>query len=369
MSSSCNAYAVIGLGFGDEGKGLTTNALSSLIAGSLVVRYSGGQQAGHTVTLKDGTSHVFSNFGSGSFNGTPTYWSKHCSFDPVGVVREFNILESKGITPTLHIDRSCPVTTPYEKYANIYCAETNYHGTCGVGVGATFKREEDFYSLLAGDLDYLFVVDQKLDLISNYHGVPFNEDAITDFYSAIKEIEKNPNIHIVDGLPPALNYVFEGSQGVLLDQHCGFFPHVTRSNTGTKNILEMALDPSLYLVTRAYQTRHGNGPMSNEEIPHNIIDNPKETNITHEFQGEFRKSILDLSLLKYGAMRDDGIRRSRNKTLVITCCDLIDGDYHYTINGVLKSEDTKEDFGGVVARYLGIDDFLLVDSPSAVNFV
>ena len=47
--------AVIGLGFGDEGKGLVTNYLE----GSLVIRYSGGQQAGHNVVLKDGKSHIF----------------------------------------------------------------------------------------------------------------------------------------------------------------------------------------------------------------------------------------------------------------------------------------------------------------------
>ena len=66
-----STYVVVGLQFGDEGKGLLTNFLCQESPNSLVVRYSGGQQAGHTVVL-DGKQHVFSNFGSGTLNGNPT---------------------------------------------------------------------------------------------------------------------------------------------------------------------------------------------------------------------------------------------------------------------------------------------------------
>jgi len=172
------------------------------------------------------------------------------------------------------------------------------------------------------------------------------------------------HIKIVDEIPEASNYIFEGSQGLLLDQHIGFFPHVTRSNTGTKNILEMCDDPELYLVTRAYQTRHGNGPMTNSSTPHNVVDNPLETNVSHKFQGEFRKSILDISMLKYGMSRDEGIVNSKKKTLVITCCDHIDGDFQYTIEGKIYSHQTKEEFGAAIADYLGVASVFTIDDPA-----
>lgn len=371
---SCKSYAVIGLGFGDEGKGLITNALCHSVEDPLVVRYSGGQQAGHTVTMGDGCSHVFSNFGSGSFNGIPTYWSKYCTIDPVGIMREHKILKEKGISAMLEIDVACPVTTPYEKFDDQTDHNARYHGTCGVGVGKTFAREESFYSLTAADLLFRSVVDIKMDLMGDkfdFAGRPSMED-LNEFYFAIIYINNEPCIQFVDRFRDSWekvifdrsqNIIFEGSQGVLLDQHNGFFPHVTRSNTGTKNILEMCEDPQLYLVTRAYQTRHGNGPMTNEEIPHNVIDNPNETNVTNLYQGEFRKRVLDLDLLRYATIRDEGIRRNKNKVLVITCCDLIDGDFLYTLKGELKSEPTKESFGEIISDYLGIENFILVDDP------
>ena len=95
-----DAYAVIGLGFGDEGKGLTVNHLANKLDNPLVIRYSGGQQAGHTV-IKDGYKHTFSNFGSGTLSGAPTYWSKYCSFDPVGFAKEYNKLKNDGYDPVI----------------------------------------------------------------------------------------------------------------------------------------------------------------------------------------------------------------------------------------------------------------------------
>jgi adenylosuccinate synthase len=112
----------------------------------------------------------------------------------------------------------------------------------------------------------------------------------------------------------------------LLDQHVGFFPHVTRTNTGLKNIHKIILgtdieEPEVYLVTRAYQTRHGNGFMPHQYWAHAIKENPYETNVDTTYQGRFRRTVLDLDLLAYGisAHKID----TSNATLVITCLDLL----------------------------------------------
>ena len=66
-----------GLGFGDEGKGATVDYLTRHFGADMVIRYNGGHQAGHRVQLPDGTSHVFSQFGSGYFAGANTHHTKH----------------------------------------------------------------------------------------------------------------------------------------------------------------------------------------------------------------------------------------------------------------------------------------------------
>jgi adenylosuccinate synthase len=92
--------AVIGLGFGDEGKGMFTDYLCSQLPDAMVVRFSGGHQAGHTVEYKN-KRHVFANFGSGSLRGNPTYWSKHCTVEPLGLFNELDILNRRGVLPSI----------------------------------------------------------------------------------------------------------------------------------------------------------------------------------------------------------------------------------------------------------------------------
>ena len=133
--------------------------------------------------------------------------------------------------------------------------------------------------------------------------------------------------------------IFEGAQGLLLDQRHGFFPNVTRSNTGTKNVLKIwkqlfSYVPKLeiFMVTRAYQTRHGAGFMSNTAIEHKIAANPIETNITHTYQGEFRRTLLDVSLLEYAIQKDSYLRVAYPKHLVVTCLDQVKDDCRHTYN-------------------------------------
>jgi adenylosuccinate synthase len=84
---------VIGLQFGDEGKGKVTSILARKYDCS-VVRYSGGQQAGHRVVSKEsGSEHIFASFGSGTLSGRPTIWSKYCTINPYALINEMEILK------------------------------------------------------------------------------------------------------------------------------------------------------------------------------------------------------------------------------------------------------------------------------------
>jgi adenylosuccinate synthase len=358
--------AVIGCGFGDEGKGKVVSYLCQQSPRSLVIRYCGGQQAGHHVVLKDGLEHVFSNFGSGTLQDCPTYWSQFCCIDPIGILNELEILVRKGIQPTLYIDEKCPVTTPYDKEYNRTLEDLNKHGSCGVGVGQTFQREEDHYSITVGDLLHPTILAIKMGLIKNYYEHPFlTSKANLAFLDTCAELVESPNIIITDRMPPGFdNWVFEGSQGLLLDQNFGFFPHVTRANTGAKNVLCMDCYTEIFLVTRAYQTRHGNGPMTNEHLTHNIKRNPYENNFSWTYQGEFRRAILDLDLLKYAVNKDPYIRYHRSfVTLVITCLDLIEGSFQFTSKGKAYNFSNQKDFVDAILRTLGIEKVRLSRTP------
>ncbi|XOF34629.1 MAG: adenylosuccinate synthetase [Candidatus Electrothrix sp. YB6] len=357
MEITARHKIVLGAGFGDEGKGMFTDYLCRNAKRPLVIRFSGGQQAGHTV-VSDGIRHVFSNLGAGTLQGAPSYFARFCTIDPVGIINELEALREKGVEPLLYIDAECPVTTPYDIRYN---QQHHPHGSCGVGVGATVNREEHFYSLTFADLFYPWVLETRLELLKRFYK-GYTDVDLEDFLECCAVLTGSPWIRRTSGLPADppdslySDYIYEGSQGLLLDQHYGFFPYVTRSDTGTKNALSLCgeNEPEIYLITRAYQTRHGKGPMSNEELPHNIRRNPLETNTCNRFQGEFRRTLLDLSLLEYAVSRDTLLRSSSKKHLVINCLDHIRDEYRFTWQGHIVYCDNEADFIGKIAAQLNL---------------
>jgi len=383
--------AVIGLGFGDEGKGLVVDYLCEQVlkegVSPLVTRYSGGPQAGHTV-YRGYMQHIFASFGAGTLQNVPTYISRFCVVDPVAVIIESKVLETKihllEDETLLYIDERCPVITPYDIAAN---NEPNccVNGSCKVGIGATYKREENLYSLTVGDLFNEIILDIKLKQIKQYYldslflalEEYIESIDISKFKNACLQLVASEYINVcrenpIDYENMVLNRkfvnIYEGSQGLLLDQNIGFFPNVTRGNTGSKNIPEIEKhynNLEYYLVTRAYQTRHGIGPLPNEDTPHNIKVNPKETNVDNERQGKFRRALLDVNLLKYAIYKDYEIRAAVQRTLVITCLDHVEDEYRYTYNGKIVSCINKEEFVLTIANKLGIENVLISDSEYA----
>jgi adenylosuccinate synthase len=333
--------AVIGAGFGDEGKGRVVDFLCSRAKDPLVVRFSGGPQAAHRVQLEDGRSHVFAHFGSGTFRGAPTYWTHYCPVNPYSLLKEYGVLRSKGVRPRIYIDSRCPLITPYEIEQNDF--RRAQHGTCGMGIYETMQREKDNYHLLVEDLEEPSVFRKKMQQLDWYYEHNCDGDQLDLFYNATTAFfgsgdpELAEDIRIVDGETQSIKIagntvIFEGSQGLLLDQNIGFFPNVTPSNTGTKNILEMGFKNfQVVLVTRAYQTRHGNGPMA-AEIPHDIPSNPCEENYDNGPQGKFRTGLIDLDMLRY-AVKKDPYLRCRQPVVVVTCLDLVEKDHRFVNRG------------------------------------
>lgn len=357
---------ILGLSYGDEGKGSIVNTLCENPKTTLVVRFSGGHQSGHTVVHKK-IRHIFSNFGSGTLKGVPTYWSEYCTVDPRAVLKEGNILRKQGINPVVYFDGNAMVTTPYDINYNICDIENKLHGTVGVGFGSTVERNEDHYHLYVRDLIFPIIRDFKIESIQNYYynktkDIKFLDYGLTEFKNSCDDLVKRYEIvnDYSEIILPESDLIFEGSQGIMLDSEFGFFPHVTRSNTTSKNAIELIKkwgiqneQIDVYYITRAYQTRHGNGFISNENLDNSCIKiNPLETNVDTGMQGVFRRSILDFDQLWYAMLCDktnhNGIS-NLDKILVITCCDHVDEKIPVTEKGELLYLSP-----GEIANRLGI---------------
>jgi adenylosuccinate synthase len=347
------AFVVIGLGFGDEGKGLTTDFLARQHPNALVIRFNGGQQAGHTVSV-NGKRHVFSHFGSGTLRGIPTYWSGFCTFSPGAMLNEYRALQAINAGPVLWIDKLCPVSTHYDVLYNRTAEAARgeqKHGSCGMGFGATLQRQADFpLKFFAQDLFFEEITAYKLNAIREYYRrklkaeFSFNFDSLDHdaednrflaYTEQLKSLENQKVIRLVSEgeifRRPFDTFIFEAAQGVLLDMDFGFFPHVTRSHTTSRNALELIgrnlkneVSPEIFYVSRCYHTRHGEGPFMQETTPLILKNNADETNRFNEHQGNFRTAPLNIDLLRYALACDGNFSSGLTKNLMLTCLDQLD---------------------------------------------
>lgn len=340
------AQIVIGLGYGDEGKGITTDYLCSQHENSIVVRFSGGQQAGHTV-IKDGIKHTHSNFGAGTLRGVKTYFSEHATIYPATIMRERKVLLDKGVVPQLILHPLAHLTTPFDVFANRQDDKNLSDGTCGLGIGKTMHRNlHTPYKLYAIDLMNPEVLLQKLDIISQqYYKFHMNSltqaqiNEIDEFVMAV--VRMDWNIQNYNYLSSFGNIIFEGSQGILLDMDHGVYPNVTYSNTTSKNAHKICDKLNIryretFYITRAYHTRHGSGAFTHEEL--NLVNNSEEINVNNNYQKEFKTAKLNYDLLNHALRIDNIYCKSNVKNLVVTCNDQIETPFQ------LQEVETIDDF-------------------------
>lgn len=351
--------AVVGLGFGDEGKGLTTSFLAHQDKTKpLIIRHNGGQQAGHTV-FNGKRKHVFSQIGSGAFEGCPTFFTRDCTFYPPAFLDEYSLL--KDIKPKVYLDPETMITLSIDIDFNRVLENRlgeNRHGSVGMGFGATIERNSRHFNIFAKDMLYPKVLRAKIENIyKHYYKIKDLEGEIDRFMNKVSEVVRIVEIVIdVDLLSKGHSIIYESAQGLLLDQHHGFFPNVTRSNTGTKNL---RISPSeIYYVTRTYQTRHGAGFMTNEDSKPKLVNNESETNTLHDYQGEFRIADLDIELLKYALSSDIRHHRHSRRNLVITCNDQLAYDIDYIIYHL-----------GKVPGFMGFHRILLSYGPRKEDII
>jgi len=350
------AQVVIGTNYGDEGKGLITDFLADQTEKALVIRHNSSAQAGHTVVApaQDGTPerrHVFHHIGSGAFSGASTFLSRFFIAHPMLLGEELTALDTLGVTPTLYVDPRTPVAVPYDVILNQLAEEargTDRHGSCGIGFSEAVERNlRPRFALTVRDFAKPEWVFDRLR-------------AIRDGWLP-RRLEPGE-------LPPG-QPIFEGAQGLLLDEDGADFPHVTRSKTGLTNVARIAQEVEINhldvtYVTRAYLTRHGAGPLENElhDVPKGVTD---PTNRPNSFQGSLRFAWLNIDLLAERIKSDLAFRAqgiTATAQLAVTCLDQIP-EVTYMANGEQRTEKA-EKFINDLETITGLEVALTSRGPS-----
>ncbi len=345
------ALAIIGAGYGDEGKGLAVDVLAAARPGTIVVRSNGGAQAGHTVVAPDGRRHVFHHVGAGAFADAPTHLSRFFVAHPMMLREELQRLAGLGVRPTLGIDPRALVTTPFDVLVNqaVEIARgTARHGSTGLGIGETIERNlrpafaTAVIDLFSPDLrDRLVAIRREwvpvrlaslgvASLPPELAAASVEEAMIEQFLADADQFLARVALRPDARLAEAGTVVFEGAQGLLLDQEYGAFPWVTRSHTGVRNMLAIAAEAGIagieaIYMTRAYRTRHGAGPLPGERSLGEAFKIADPTNAPNPWQGTLRFAPLDPEILGEAIAHDVALSAASGvsviASLAVTCLD------------------------------------------------
>ena len=306
--------AVIGLQWGDEGKGKIVDFLSENF--DLVARYQGGNNAGHTVIVEDIT-YKLNLIPSGVIRGKVCFLGQGIVLDPEHFLKEYEQICEKISNPKIYLSSNIPLILPYHKQLDkinesILSGEDKI-GTTAKGIGPAYQDKVGRKSIKLYDLKSLDKIREKLENIKKFYDPVLNayqEELINidkyisildSFYTKVgpliidnSYIKKNFNQN---------NILFEGAQGALLDLDHGSYPFVTSSNTISSNIVigsGLQVDYQTVGIFKAYATRVGNGPFPSELFDE-IGDYIAETGV--EFgtvtKRKRRCGWLDLVSLKY----------------------------------------------------------------------
>ncbi|MFT3887424.1 MAG: adenylosuccinate synthetase [Arachnia sp.] len=343
VSTLRQAVVVVGLGYGDESKGATVDYLASALPDTAaVVRWSGGTQAAHNVRHGP-RHHTFRQFGSATLLDVRTILRAPMLVNPLLLDAEAADLAKLGVRDPLGLltaDANCLVTTPIHAAMNRareILRGAGRHGSTGLGIGETvaydlavrtgarrgqlvgnFACPADAPALPAlrmGDLRNRRATVAALDALAAFarplleqvddpdaahDGVDDLARRLTDVAAAITVDDDIPAL--LDATLAAGSVIFEGSQGVLLDEWHGFHPHTTWATVTPRSLvaeLEAAGHRAYVLgLTRPYATRHGAGPLPTEDP---ALALPEPDNGPGRYQGGWRIGHLDLPALRYAA--------------------------------------------------------------------
>lgn len=336
-----NFLAIIGLQWGDEGKGKIIDALKNEY--NIGIRFQGGANAGHTV-YKNGDKIVLHQIPSGILcPDKKVLISCGCVLDPEALINEIEKLNEKNISVKgrLFIDERTPLVFSFHKEEDILEEDKKKEhkiGTTGKGIGPAYRDLIARKALKIGEFknkDLAFKKFKELwEFASEIRGARFGRPMIpceelfekyNEYFLKIKEFLTDGILFIKEMEEKGEIMLFEGAQGALLDTCLGTYPYVTSSHTVSGSIsLSTGVAPwkikRIIGVFKCYNTRVGEGPFPTEEkgeMGEYLREKGEEYGAT---TGRPRRcGWLDLPLLRY-AVRIVGATE-----LAITKIDVLSG--------------------------------------------
>ena len=371
---------ILGLQWGDEGKGKIVDALAE--SSDAVCRFQGGHNAGHTLKV-DGEQKVLHLVPSGILHP-----SVHCVLGNglvlslPALAEEIIGLEKSGInfTNRFYVSEDCCLILPTHIAIDKVRDQAEGLGTTGRGIGPAYEDKVARRAIRFGDLKDIDALKEKLSKLVHYHNQIlehlYNSDPIP-FEDVLQELAEHLYLYqqyhcktqdlLKMWVKEGKNIIFEGAQGSMLDIDHGTYPFVTSSSTTAGGLSSgLGVGPkyvdSVLGITKAYTTRVGEGPFPSELFDSNAEQLAK---IGHEFgatTGRPRRcGWLDLKALETIVF----INSVTN--LCITKLDVLDSfpliqvciDYDEEENPIYK------DFPGWEQDTSGIRDFK--DLPKAAQ--
>ena len=362
---------LLGLQWGDEGKGKIVDAISNSY--DIIARFQGGPNAGHTIEF-DGHKHVLHTIPSGIFNDNAiNVIGNGVVIDPVIFENELNGLNKFDIDikNKLLISNRAHIILPTHKMIDATSEASKGKKKIGStlkGIGPTYMDKTGRNGIRIGDLDsnnwmdkYSSLKDKHLTILSNFKTkVELDLNKLENDFMNSVEVLKNFNFinsedYLNSSLNDGKNILAEGAQGSLLDIDFGTYPFVTSSNTTVAGACSgLGVPPNkikkVIGIFKAYTTRVGSGPFPTElvnEIGEHIRKIGNEYGAT---TGRDRRcGWLDLVALKYSIIINGVTELNMMKADVLSGFNSIEVCTGYNIDGVetntlpydLNSEDIK----------------------------
>ena len=276
---------ILGSQWGDEGKGKIVDLLTD--KASLVARFQGGHNAGHTLVI-DGIKTALHLVPSGILREHVTcVIGNGVVVSPDALLKEIRMLEKRGVLvrDRLKVSGSCPLIFSYHVALDVAREAVRGNakiGTTGRGIGPAYEDKVARRALRLGDLANMDVFAEKLREVLEYHNFALTQfyktDAV-DFDKTLAEAKEwaaellpmkaDVTKILHDARDAGEHILFEGAQGSLLDVDHGTYPYVTSSNTTAGGAATGTGFGPLYLdyvlgITKAYTTRVGSGPFPTE---------------------------------------------------------------------------------------------------------
>ena len=396
---------IVGSQLGDEGKGGIVDVYGDAV--DVVVRYQGGDNAGHTVVY-EGNEYKLSLVPSGAVRGKIGVLGNGCVVNPSTLFEEIDALEERGLSPDVRVAERAHAILPYHRVLDgleedVKSDDDLAAGTTGRGIGPTYEDKAGRRGIRIGDLldpDTLrerleYVVPQKRALVEDVYDLEIGDDVdqaafdvetLFETYRDFGERLDREGMAINCGafldrrLEAGDEIMFEGAQGTSIDIDHGIYPYVTSSNpTAGGAAVGTGVGPTVVGggevigIVKAYLSRVGTGPLPTElgsvdgQTP-GVGGRPEDGDLATYIRdegGEYgtvtgrprRVGWLDMPMLRHAARANGFTGLAVNHLDVLAGLDEVQVGHAYTLDGeeLLTMPPTTEQWGDCEAELRTFD--------------